>query len=363
MRANEFLIEKTDPKVANKLQFIRSKIDSGEVTDPKTVDYIYKILQKPEIQQAISGYLNVVQNKDQDVAAFQNKNNNMLADVIRKLPVPKENLDQFVARWAKGKGFVNVDLLQPGSNGTLQQLIPDPTAFVAFETFEKIRSQVSLHKKGTAGFGEFGLAMLSPFVTLKAPGDIQVNGNPIEVKGNDARLYADERAGLGEDIEEAGQPPVKGLKVSQKQIGQAPAAAPTPTPVKRGGEPGLLNNVLTGILNKDPNVINQAAQAFAQRGAKNAKGIIGSIQKQGEQGIETLKLEWWKAGFNAYQQTINMPVMVIGFGQFLISDKAEDFIKWGCLPRTTANYGYMFSRKAGQSRETYPKIFVPGHNK
>jgi len=379
MRAKEFLSEKADPNVNSKLQFIRSKIDAGELTDPKTVDYIYKIIQKPELQAAISSYLGTVQSNDADVAAFQKRNNDMLADIIRKLPVQKEKLDQFIKRWASGKGFVNVDLLVSGNKGTLQQLIPDPTAFIAFETFEKIRSQVSLHKKGTAGYGEFGMAMLSPLVSLKAPGDIQVNGQPIEVKGNDARLYADERAGLEEDLDEAPKPiQSPGLAKNNvrqpNQLNQNPNPLQKPTAklqqqvpaektVKRGASPGALNNVLAGILNNDPDTISNVTDAFSSRGVKNAQKIIKTIQKQGEEGLETLKIEWWKAGFNSYYQAIKMPIMVIGFGQFLISDSPDDFISWGCLPRSITNYGYMFGRQVGQSRETYPKIFVPGHNK
>ena len=377
MRAREIITEKILPKTANKLQFIKSKIDSGEVTDPKTVDYIYKILQKPEIQQAISTYLGTVQDKDQDVAAFQKKNDQMLASVIRKMPVEKEKLDQFIKRWASGKGFVNVDMLEPGKKGTLQQLIPDPTAFVAFETFEKLRSQVSLHKKGTAGYGEFGLAMLSPRISLKAPGDIEVDGQPVEVKGNDARLYADERTPVGEALDEAPDP-IQPSSVAQtpppaQTSTQTPNTAPVPKPAKkvtatkpasgRGSAPGAINNVFTGIINNDQEVINNTIAAFTSRGKKNAAGLIKKIQKQGEAGFETLKVEWWKSGFDAYQKAIQMPIMVIGFGQFLISDNADDFVAWGCLPATNTNYGYMFGRDAGQSRETYPKIFVPGHNK
>jgi hypothetical protein len=378
MRAKEFLSEAVKPQVANKLQFIKQKVDSGELKDPKTVDYIYKILQKPEIQQAITSYLGTVQSKDSDVAAFQARNNQMLADVVRKMPVEKEKLDQFVKRWATGKGFVKVDLLSSGNKGTLQQLIPDPTAFTAFEIFEKLRSTISLHKKGTAGYGEFGLAMLSPFVNLKAPGDIQVNGQPIEVKGNDARLYADERStSIGEGLDEA----PKGLPATAANVipnqtpqGKTPPVppqvgkkvAPTPAPevkAKRGSEPGIITNVLAGILANDQETINQTIKAFALRGRKDGKAIVKNVQSQGEAGLDILKTEWWKAGFNAYHQAIQMPVMVIGFGQFLISDNPDDFIAWGCLPRSATNFGYMFGRTAGQTRETYPKIFVPGHNK
>lgn len=373
MRAREFLSEAIKPQVAGKLQFIKQKVDSGELTDPKTVDYIYKILQKPEIQQAISSYLGTVQSKDPDVAAFQSRNNQMLADVIRKLPVQKEKLDQFVKRWASGKGFVNVDMLTPGNKGTLQQLISDPTAFTAFETFEKLRSTVSLHKKGTAGYGEFGLSMLSPYVSLKAPGDIEVNGQPVEVKGNDARLYADERStSIGEGLDEepnglsATATNVDPNNSNPKTLDSKPKVSKQSAPVakpKRGSEPGIITNVLAGILANDQNTITQTVQAFALRGRKDGKNIVKNVQRQGEAGLEILKTEWWKAGFNAYYNAIQMPIMVIGFGQFLISNNPDDFIAWGCLPRSATNYGYMFGRTAGQSRETYPKIFVPGHNK
>lgn len=352
MRAQEFITEATG-STQNKLMFIKNKLSYGEVTDPKTIDYIYKILNKTQIQQTVSMFLSKVTGIDQDVASFQAKNNEALADIIRKLPVTKEKLDQFLKRWASGKGFVNVDMLVPGSKGTLQQLIPDPVAFTAFEKFEELRSIYSMPKKGTTGYGEFGLSMLSPFVMLKAPGDIEVNGQPLEVKGNDARLYADERTGLGEDT---------AIDSTKKvPMGKTPA----PVNAKKGGEPGALNNVITSL--KDPataqSTADQIVQAFSSRGI-NANKLVRSLQMQdATTALETLKVEWWKAGFTAYQKAINMPIMVIGFGQFLISDNADDFISWGCLPRAITNYGYMFGRKAGQSRETYPKIFIPGHNK
>lgn len=380
MRAKQFITEApARATVQNKLNVITSKLSSGQVTDPKTIDYIYKILNKPQIQQNVSTFLSRVVATDQDVASFQEKNNQALVDIIRKLPVTKEKLDQFLKRWASGKGFVNTNLLVSGNKGTLQQLIPDPTAFIAFEKFEKLRSMYSMPKKGTTGYGEFGLSMLSPFVMLKAPGDIEVNGQPLEVKGNDARLYADERTPVSEaPIVATGsttatvpagiqnqQKPLGASKIPMGQPAAAPAASAAPAKVKRGSEPGSMNNVVASLQNPNTaeTTAQQLAQAFADRGI-NAGKLIKSLQKQdAAAALETLKVEWWKAGFTAYQRAIEMPIMVIGFGQFLVSDKADDFISWGCLPRSITNYGYMFGRKAGQSRETYPKIFVPGHNK
>lgn len=376
MRAKQFIFEAPAKATVQKLNIITNKFAAGEVTDSKTIDYIYKILNKPEIQQNVAHFLTTVAGLDQDVASFQAKNNAALVDIIRKLPVPKEKLDKFLKRWASGKGFVNTEMLVSGNRGTLQQLIPDTTAFVAFEKFEKMRSMYAMPKKGTTGYGEFGLSMLSPFVMLKAPGDIEVNGTPLEVKGNDARLYADERTPVKEEKDAAniatdGSAPVpasiqnqkKPLATSKIPMGQsAPAAAPVKA--KRGSEPGSLNNVVASL--KDPatsaNTAQQVIKAFADRGV-DATTIVNSLQSQdAASALETLKVEWWKAGFTAYQRAIEMPIMVIGFGQFLISDKADDFIAWGALPRSITNYGYMYGRQAGQSRETYPKIFVPGHN-
>jgi hypothetical protein len=328
----------------DKLAFIKTKLSKNEVNDPKTIDFIFKILNKPQIQQAVQGLLGNIQVKDQDVAGFQKLNNNILSKIIRKMPVEKEQLDAFLTKWDSEEGLVNTSLMVPGNKGTIQELIPDPVAFQAFELFESIRASYKMPKKGTSGYGEFGLSLLSTRVAMKAPGDIEVDGNPIEVKGNDARLYADERTAA----------------VSE---GAAPKQ-----PSVRGAAPGLLNNVMTNLLSQDAAVrqetANQAIAAFKQRGVSNGRNIISAARAAGyDQGLRILQTEWWKAGFNSYQKAIQMPIMVIGFGQFLISDNAEDFVQWGCLPRTPSNYGYMFGRAVGQTRETYPKIFVPGHNK
>ena len=106
------------------------------------------------------------------------------------------------------------------------------------------------------------------------------------------------------------------------------------------------------------------ADAFASRGLQlqEIKQIIKEAQR-GADPIKTLGIAWWKAGFNYYTKAIGMPVLVMGFGQYLISDNPENFIDWGCLPRTPSNFGYMFGRQVGQARETFPKIFIPGNNK
>lgn len=373
MRAFEFLAEKAPSKqekanlaaLNQKLEYIQDKLLQGEVDDPETIDYIYKILMKPHIKQSIEGLIGAVAGKDEDVAAFNKLNDGILNKIIRKMAVSKEELDEFLDLWAKGKGLVMTNLITPGNAGTLKDLIPNPTAYKAFELLEQIKSVYKMPKKGTTGYGEFALSMLSVDVRMKAPGDIEVNGKPVEVKGNDARLYADERSKItAEGLEEAPKNPVAGA---------VPAPAPEPAKPKRGGEPGLINNVVTN-LQLDPtvpenkatidNTVKEVLAAFKARGV-DASGIVASVQKSRDPnaGFNLLSVEWWKAGFSAYQRTIKMPIMVIGFGKFYISDKAEDFVNWGCLPKSTSNFGYMFGRQAGQSRETYPKIFVPGHNK
>lgn len=329
----------------DKLAFIKTKLSKNEITDPKTIDFIFKILNKPQIKQAISGLLTKIGGKDSDVAGFEKLNQGVLSKILRRMPVEKEQLDNFLSMWASDDGnFVSIEKLAPGNKGTLQELIPDPIAFQVFELLESVRGSYKLPKKGTSGYGEFGLAMLSSSVSLKAPGDINVNGSPIEIKGNDARLYADERTAAV----------VEGAAQQQ--------------PVVRGAAPGLINNVMTNLLSQDPEIrkdtVTQTVDAFKSRGINTGGTIVYDAIAAGyDKGLQMLQTEWWKAGFTSYQQAIKMPIMVIGFGQFLISDNADDFINWGCLPRTSANFGYMFGRAAGQGRETYPKIFVPGHNK
>jgi len=367
MRSFEFLTERaTKQEKANiaalnqKLGYIQDKLLKGEVDDPKTIDYIYKILNKPQIQQSVEALVGKVSERDEDVAAFNQKNQGILNKLIRKMPVSKEDLDAFLEKWHTGKGVVKTELITPGNAGSLTDLIPDSTALTVFELFEKFKSVYAMPKKGTTGYGEFGLAMLSSEIRMKAPGDIEVNGRPVEVKGNDARLYADERS-----------------KVTSEALEEAPAETPAKpakvTASKRGSEPGLITNIVAN-LQLDPKVpgnkeiidstASEVKAAFKARGV-DAKSIIASVQKSRDAsvGFKLLSVEWWKAGFTAYQRTIGMPIMVIGFGKFYISNDAEDFVNWGCLPKTVSNFGYVFGRQAGQSRETYPKIYIPGHNK
>jgi hypothetical protein len=370
MRAFEFLVEQKPTKKADltalnqKLQYIQDQLLQGEIDDPATIDYIYKILMKPHIKQNIEGLIGTVAGNDEDVEAFNRLNNGILNKIIRKMAVSKEELDGFLNLWAKGKGLVKTNLISSGNAGNITDLIPNATAYKAFEILEQFKSVYKMPKKGTTGYGEFALSILSADIKMKAPGDIEVNGKPIEVKGNDARLYADERSKVtSEGLAEAPQDPNV----------EAPATAPATVKPKRGGEPGLVSNVVAA-LQLDPSIpenktiidstVKEVMSAFKARGV-NADEVINSVQKSRDAsvGFKLLSEEWWKAGFSAYQRTIGMPIMVIGFGKFYISTKAEDFVAWGCLPKSTSNFGYMFGRQAGQSRETYPKIFIPGHNK
>ena len=334
-------IMSTDQATKGKLQWIQDKLSKGELNDPDTIDFVYKILNKEKIKSTIDSLVTGISNKDKDVAGFRKLNQGVFSKLIRKMPVKKEELDNFLTKWNNSEGFVETSKITSGNKGTLTDLIPDPTAFKAFEIFEAVRSQYRMPKKGSTGYGEFGMAMLSNSVRMKAPGDIEIDGNPIEVKGNDARLFADERAmAKAESLEEA-----------------------------RGDAPGLITNAHKNLQNPDASIrkptVKAVADAFASRGVDKAKvkQIIKDAQTQGSDAFKTLGVAWWKAGFNYYTRAIQMPIMVMGFGQYLISNNADDFVDWGCLPRSASNYGYLFGRQAGQSRETFPKIFIPGHNK
>ncbi len=334
-------IMSTDKATTGKLQWIQDKLSKGELKDPETIDFVYKILNKEKIKSTIDSLVTGIAKKDADIQGFRKLNQGVFSKLIRKMPVKKEVLDEFLTKWNNSEGFVDTSKLTPGNKGNITDLIPDPTAQKAFEIFESVRSQYRMPKKGSTGYGEFGMSMLSNAVRMKAPGDIEVNGAPIEVKGNDARLFADERAmAKAESLEEA-----------------------------RGDSPGLITNAHKNLQNPDAEIrkptVKSVADAFASRGLKQAeiKQIIKTAQTQGSDPMKTLGVPWWKAGFNYYTRAIKMPVLVMGFGQYLISNNADDFVDWGCLPRSASNFGYMFGRQAGQSRETFPKIFIPGHNK
>ena len=364
MRAFEFTLteDKKDSdleKVNKKLSFILDKLEGGAVTDPETIDFIYKILNKPEIQQTIAGALGGVEEKDKDVQRFQKLNNSVLSSVLRKLPIKKEELDNFLTKWNDGEGFVNTGLLKSGNKGSIDGLITDPVARVVFEKLETVRSQYRMPKKGTTGYGEFGLAMLSPNVLMKAPGDIEVEGTPVECKGNSARLYADERTAQG--LAEADEPQALDAE-ADVQKPEEKKEEPKKQSKKRGSEPGLLNNVFTALQEGDEEVAKEAINALVGKGVdqKTAEGIVEKAKVPGAD-YEDLAIAYWKASFNDYVSKIKMPILLMGNGEFYMSDKPEDFIGWGCTPKmsTPSNWGYMYGRTAGQSRETYSRIYLP----
>lgn len=342
--------------INDKLSYIQQQLDKGEITDPETIDFIYKILNKTHIKKAISANLNDIALNDEDVAKFEKLNQGIMASILRKLPIKKEQMDDFLTTWSKSLdsnkgGFVDTSKLKSGSSGNVSDLIPNPIAKTVFDTFEKVRTQYKMPKKGTAGYGEFGLSMLSGEIAMKAPGDIEVNGVPIECKGNDARLYADERT---------------------KAVQEGAAS----TVAKKGSQPGLISNVIVNLRlpiegeeNKENKAIvdevtKEVINAFNARGYKNTQNLIKQLKELDDNtAFDLLKREWWRAGFESYQKAIGMPIMVLDQNKFYISANADDFINWGCLPKSASNYGYIYGRQAGQSRETYPKIFIPGRNK
>jgi len=362
MRAFEFLTEQPETELAGiskKLDFINAKLTSGEITDPKTIDFIYKILNKPEIQNTISASLGQVTKTDNDVKAFQAKNNDVLVSILRKMPVAKEDMDQFLSRWDDGDGFVNYNLLKSGQKGSIAGLIKDPIALQVFERLEEVRSVYRMPKKGTVGYGEFGLAMLSPYIKMKAPGDIEVAGNPVECKGNGARLYADERTAKG--LAEADEPQDPNTNnADQQQTDIKPKKAKKP----RGSEPGLMNNIFDALQQGDPDgtVGPEVIKSFMEKGVdkKSAEAIVDAAKVPGAD-IRDLMISYWKASFNDYVGKIKMPILLMGAGEFYMSSNPENFINWGCTPKmsTPSQWGYVYGRTAGQSRETYSRIYLP----
>jgi hypothetical protein len=98
--------------IAGKLDFIKSKLSQDEITDPKTIDFIYKILNKEQIKGTIDTLVSNISSKDQDIQKFRELNQGVFSKVIRKLPVQKEELDKFLSQWSEGKSFVDTNKIK-----------------------------------------------------------------------------------------------------------------------------------------------------------------------------------------------------------------------------------------------------------
>jgi len=341
-----------------KIKNVQSMLAKGNVTD-KDLDFIVKILNKPELKKTINTL--IAQVPDKDVERFTKISDNnikTLASTIRKIPVDKQSLETFLQNWSKGTSFVDTSKLKNGSAGTFENLIPDATAREVFRALENIRPNVSVPKKGTIGYGEFGLAMLSPNVEMVAPGDIRINGQPVEVKASGGRLYSDERgvAGQKESIEEASAQSKKTSQVSN-QTKKEPEILKT-----RAKEMGNITNVIKNI--NDPEVKKGLIDTLTSLKDSKAQQFVNSL-KPDQNSLDLLKKYFWTVSFNWYKSiNKNMPILLMSGNKWFLSNNAEDFIKWGCLPKTDSEYGYLlrsgkYGRVAGQSKEVYPKIIIP----
>jgi hypothetical protein len=335
-----------------KIKNVQSMLAKGNVTD-KDLDFIVKILNKPELKKTIDSLLGQI--PDKDVERFRKISDNnvkTLSSTLRKIPVDKQSLETFLQNWSKGTSFVDTSKLKNGSAGTFEDLIPDTTAREVFRALENMRPNVSVPKKGTIGYGEFGLAMLSPNVEMVAPGDIRIDGKPVEVKGNGGRLYSDERgvAGQKESIEEA---PRQSKETPQKE----PEILKT-----RAKEMGNITNVIMNI--NDPEVKKGLIDTLVSLKDPSAQQFVNTL-KPDVNSRNLLKKHFWTASFNWYKSiNKNMPILLMNSNKWFLSDKAEDFIKWGCMPTGDAEFGYLirsgkYGRVAGQSKEVYPKIVIP----
>ena len=94
-------IMSTDKATKGKLQWIQDKLSKGELSDPETIDFVYKILNKEKIKSTIDSLVTGIAKKDADIQGFRKLNQGVFSKLIRKMPVKKEQLDEFLTKWNK----------------------------------------------------------------------------------------------------------------------------------------------------------------------------------------------------------------------------------------------------------------------
>ena len=232
-----FLREAPQDKVtANKLAWVKDKLAKGEVQDAETIDFVYKILNKETIKSTIDSLVKGISTADADISQFRKLNQGVFSKLIRKMPVKKEQLDQFLKKWNDSEGFVDTAKLTPGNKGNIKDLIPDPTAQKAFEIFESVRSQYRMPKKASTDLAKQGFTITGNKDALKVDG-----------KGADLNKYATDLKNF------------YGATVKAESLEEA-----------RGDAPGLINNVHKNLQDPDPAIrkptVKAVADAFASRG-------------------------------------------------------------------------------------------------
>lgn len=172
MRAKDFLFEKADPAVTNLKTQIIGQVKKTD--DSELLQKIYTVLNKTGLVDRIG----LVLDRDTDTKGYVKE----LVDMIIEVPGTYEEKAAFVKQYPKG--YIDIPTMLSGDYVKFDDLITGgpgaPLAFV-HRVFNALK-QVTFG--GAKGPGEFGLAVLSPFIKITGKGDLHIGKDVIEVKAN-----------------------------------------------------------------------------------------------------------------------------------------------------------------------------------
>lgn len=172
MRAKDFLFEKADPAVSSLKTQIIGQVRKTDDSD--LLQKIYTVLNKTGLVDRIG----LVLDRDTDTKGYVKQ----LVDMIIEVPGTYEEKAAFVKQYPKG--YIDINTMLSGDYVKFTDLITGgPGAPIDFvhRVFNALK-QVTFG--GAKGPGEFGLAVLSPFIKITGKGDLHIGKDVIEVKAN-----------------------------------------------------------------------------------------------------------------------------------------------------------------------------------
>lgn len=200
MRAKEFLIERepaeqpaADPGAIDQIRNnIITKVQS--VSDINELNKVYSYIRKIDLGSGFEG----VFAKDEDLRQVKN----IISHAIIEAPGSFDEKLGFCKELVSGDGVISLErLFSPGEKQNLMDIVntdyPEIFNAVAPSLSNIAGAYLSGGKKTNRGKGEFFLAICSPRISLdkRGSGDLDVNGKPVEVKADLARIKG--RKGYG----------------------------------------------------------------------------------------------------------------------------------------------------------------------
>lgn len=172
MRAKEFLFERSDSSVSGIKTQIINQVKRTE--DSELLQKIYTVLNKTGLVDRIG----LVLDRDTDTKGYVKQ----LVDLIIDVPGSYEEKAAFIEEYPNG--YIDIKKMLSGEYVKFTDLIVGksgaPIEFVR-RVFDALK-QVTFG--GAKGPGEFGLAVLSPFIKITGKGDLNIGNDVIEVKAN-----------------------------------------------------------------------------------------------------------------------------------------------------------------------------------